>query len=108
MKLRDVLILISVLFLIFLMSIAVRDTKKEDSDLVSNDSDETLVDSVIVDPYSDNLSYISGLSAVDVYGNFENIGFRIDKNLSGDIYEWICTLDDDGVSYRVTVLGDSL
>lgn len=107
MKLRDVLILISVLFLIFLMSIAIRDSKKEGSNLISNNSAETSTDSVIVDSYSNSPSYIPGLTAVDVHGNFKNIGFRIDKNFSGDIYEWICTLDDNGVSYRVTILGDS-
>lgn len=107
MKTKNILLLGVLMFCIFLMAIAVMEEKGTSA----NDNSEDILP-VNSDLDSSNesdisLKYIPGLTAVDVYGNFEDIGFVIEKNFSSDLKEWICTLDDRGVSYRVTVLGDS-
>lgn len=107
MKNKNVIYLTMLMVLLFFLIIAKLGVK--DSDL-SNDNDieqNESVESSNTDSKPSESKYIEGLTAVDVYGNFENIGFAIDKRLSGNIKEWICTLDDNGISYRVVVLGDS-
>lgn len=44
---------------------------------------------------------IEGINPVDIYGNFEKKGFKVDKQITNDGSFFICTLDDKGINYEV-------
>jgi len=49
-----------------------------------------------------NNKYINGLSPVDVYMNFEKIGFSTEKQLNPDYGNlWINSLSENGIEYKV-------
>lgn len=49
---------------------------------------------------------IPGLTAVDVHGNMEKIGFETQKNLGSEIATWTSIKSDENGDYKVTVTGN--
>lgn len=43
---------------------------------------------------------ILGITPIDVYGNFENKGFKVDKQISSDGSLFICSSEEGGISYE--------
>lgn len=51
---------------------------------------------------------IEGIEPVDVYGNFEKKGFKVDKQISTDDGSlFICTSEDNGIQYEAKVFCES-
>ena len=48
-----------------------------------------------------NKKFIQGIKPVDVYGNFENKGYKIDKQISTDGSFFICSSAENGIDYEV-------
>lgn len=49
---------------------------------------------------------IPGLTAVDVHGNMEKIGFETEKNIGASISSWRSRMSDQSGSYEVVVTGN--
>lgn len=52
------------------------------------------------------IKIIPGLTAVDVHGSMEKIGFETQKNIGADISTWISQKSDENGDYKVTVTGN--
>jgi hypothetical protein len=48
-------------------------------------------------------NYIQGIKPVDVYGNFEKIGYTIDKNIGTEGSFFIATFEEKGISYEAKI-----
>lgn len=52
------------------------------------------------------IKIIPGLTAVDVHGSMEKIGFQTEKNIGAEISTWRSKMSDDNGNYEVTVTGN--
>ena len=52
------------------------------------------------------IKIIPGLTAVDVHGSMEKIGFQTEKNIGAEISTWRSRMSDENGDYEVTVTGN--
>lgn len=58
---------------------------------------------VVMDTPQKMNEHIKGVTPVDIYGNFENKGFEVDKHIEGDGSLFICSSEENGIKYEAKV-----
>lgn len=100
-KFLTLVVVTLVVYLIVLSQIGSFTSENDDTPNKSNDSTENNIVAENADSESD---YIPSIKPVDVYGNFEEIGFSTEKDLGSNLGNfWTSTAERGGLDFRVEV-----
>jgi hypothetical protein len=99
LAMKNLFVPFAVITMLFIASCGENESSTSSSEEGAEKGETTTVNGV-------EFKIIPGLTAVDVHGSMEKIGFQTEKNIGADISTWRSKMSDQNGSYEVVVTGN--